>query len=110
MKLAGSYAIIRSMRTAVDIKAAGTANSFTAIMIKTNRFFNFVNELLVKNIEHLQKGAIRRYTGNRVNDKTALCPGIFLPPYFQCKIHRWCELVVLKIRLILSSRSNPQLL
>lgn len=85
VKLASSHTTVVAMRTAINIKSAHTANTFTAIVIKANRMCNvIVDELLIQNVEHLEEGTIGADVLNFVGLETTLCFSVFLTPDMKC--------------------------
>ncbi len=58
--LANRDAFVRAMRPAIDVKTAGPANPFPAIMLKPDRHLEFVDKTFIEDIEHFKKRAIRR--------------------------------------------------
>jgi hypothetical protein len=61
MKLAGGNCIVRTMRATIDIKAAHSADPFTAIVVKCHWFLILDNQLFIQDIEHLKERTIRGY-------------------------------------------------
>jgi hypothetical protein len=55
VQLAGGGGFLWAMRHAVNHHRTSAANAFTAIMIKCNRIFAFVNELFVYHVQHFKK-------------------------------------------------------
>jgi hypothetical protein len=87
MELAGGIGMPWAMRTAVYIHGAGSANTFPAIMIKSDRIFSFPYQFLVQNIKHLEKGHFRRNIFNLVGFKSPDILMILLAPDFECEVH-----------------------
>ena len=95
VQLAGGHLVIRSMCPSVDIERTCTAYTLTAVMVERDRaaalappldsyrIHTFMDELLVKDVEHLEKGAVRRYILDLVGLKMSFCLGVFLAPYLQ---------------------------
>ena len=58
-----------------------------AASLNSYRIHPFMYELLVQDVEHLEKGAVRRYILDLIGLKMSFCLGVFLAPYFQSQIH-----------------------
>ena len=93
-KLAGSHMVVRTVRTAVDIERAGSADAFAAVVVERDgtaalasalyrdRVATFADELLIENIKHLEEGCIFLNTRNMISLEMSFFPGVLLAPYF----------------------------
>ena len=98
-ELAGGHVIVRTVGTAVDIEAAGAADTFAAVVVERHRTATLAaalhrhrvetlaDQLLVQDIEHLQEGGVLFDAGNMVGLEMTLGLGVLLTPYFQIEFH-----------------------
>jgi hypothetical protein len=82
VQLAGGDTGVVAVRSPVDEQAAHPADTFAAVVVEANWFFDFVHQLFVQLVEHFQKGAIWRYIVDLVGFKFTFGVGVFLTPYF----------------------------
>jgi hypothetical protein len=82
VKLTDSDLFIGSVRTAINVKAAASADSFPAIMVKGNRLFIPEYQFFIQNIKHLQKRTVGRYVADLIIHELSFRFGIFLTPDF----------------------------
>jgi hypothetical protein len=75
------------MRPAVDHDTAAAANPFAAIMVELDDILPFPGEFSVENVQHFQKGRIRRNVLHLICHKPTVVVPVLLPPDFQRKIH-----------------------
>ena len=54
-QLAGGYLVVRTVGTAIHIQGTGTADALTAVVIKSNGFNSFADELVIENIKHFEE-------------------------------------------------------
>ena len=93
VELAGSYLVVRSVSTPVDVERAGAADTLTAVMVEryrtaalaasldSYRLHPLVYQLLVENVEHLKERAVRGNILDTVCLKMSFGLGVFLTPY-----------------------------
>ena len=98
-QLAGRHMVVRTMGAAVDIQGAGSADTFTAVMIEgdrtaalaalvdCNRIHAFPDQLLIEDIEHLEEGGILFNTRDMVGFEMSLALGVLLTPYLKIEFH-----------------------
>ena len=79
--------VIRTMRAAVDIKGACSADTLAAIVVERNRIYSLTDQLLVENVEHFQEGCIRLYIIDMIGLKVSFCLSVTLTPYLNIEIH-----------------------
>lgn len=60
VELAGGGGFLRAVRGAIDGHGAGTADAFTAVVIKGYGLLTFLDEALVDDIHHLKEGGVVR--------------------------------------------------
>ena len=58
-----------------------------ASLLHSHRVHTLGYKLLIKDIKHFEKRAVRRYALDLVGLEMALFLGVFLAPYFQSQIH-----------------------
>src|SRR5664279_5553712 len=85
--MTGRYCWNGAMWMSVDKHAAGSTDSFAAVVIKRNRIFVLFNKLFIQSIEHLEECHPGRYIIHLVGFKVPFCGGIFLPPDLKCQLH-----------------------
>src|SRR5690606_8404298 len=93
---------LRTMRTAVNEHGTGTANPFTAIVIKRNGFLALVDKLFIQHIKHLQKRHIGRNAVNLMRLESSFRFPVFLTPDFQGQLHISAHLYLRCAKLIFS--------
>ena len=81
VELAGGDTIVVAVGTAIDVEAAHTADTFTAVVVETDGMcYAVVDELLIEDVEHLKERAFRRNVIEMVGLEMAFGAGIFLTP------------------------------
>jgi hypothetical protein len=80
VELAGGRRRFRAMGDAIDNHATHAANAFTAIMIEGDRLIAAGGQLLVEQVQHLQKGLVRANAIEGIIGHTTLSLAILLPP------------------------------
>ena len=98
-QLAGSYMIVRTMGTAVDVKGAGTADTLATVVVKRDRtatlasfldrngIDTFPDQLLIENIEHLEERGILFNARDVISLEMSLALGVLLTPYLKIEFH-----------------------
>ena len=89
-ELAGGYTVVIAMGTAVDVKSTHTTNSFTTVVVETDRVGYLVgDQLLVEDVEHLKERTVGRDVVNLIGLKTAFGLCVLLTPNMQSEIHNF---------------------
>ena len=70
-----------TMGNSVDGETAGSANAFTAVVIKADRLDVLFDQPFIDNVQHLQKGSIRGDIMRRVLFETSAFLGGVLAPH-----------------------------
>ena len=81
MQLARGNIFVGSVRMAVDVQRAHTANAFTAVVVEHDRLFAFVDQIIVQNIQHFEERRVGRNILHRVLHKFPFGLGVLLTPY-----------------------------
>jgi hypothetical protein len=76
------------VRDSIDHEAARSADSFTAIMVKSNGFLTLFDQVFVEHIKHLKEGHVF-ISFNGVRDHLSGFTGAFLTPDVQSEFHRY---------------------
>jgi hypothetical protein len=87
VKLADRTGMIGTVRFAVNSERTGAANALATIGIERNRLLAAGEQILVQNVEHFEKGGIRRNVTGLVIDEFTARLRVGLSPNFQLKIH-----------------------
>ena len=81
VKLAGGDAIVVAMWTTIDIKSAHATDALAAVVVEAYGMrYVVIDEPLVQDVEHLEKGTVRRDVVDRVGLEMALGTGVLLTP------------------------------
>ena len=72
---------------AVDAHRASAANAFAAIGVKGDRILALLQEAVVHDVEHFEKGGIRRNVSRLRSHEFALGFAVFLPPNLELEVH-----------------------
>ena len=83
VQLTGGGTGIGSVRMTVDDHAAGAADTFATVVFERYRLFLLGNQLLVKDIEHLQEGHVLGYLVELIGFEVAFGVFVFLSPDFE---------------------------
>ncbi len=87
VQLARRGALLPAVCRAIDDHRARTANAFSAIGIKRDRFNAFRNEPFIHHVEHFQKRHIRANVEGMVFLKSAAVFRVVLTPNFEVEVH-----------------------
>src|SRR4051812_18517682 len=91
-----------AMGTTIDVHTTGTTNTFTAIVIESDRLLAFSHQLFIQHVEHFKKRHFGRNILHLESFKMAFLFAVFLFPHFQCEIH----MIMLHINLTISEFDN----
>ena len=72
---------------AVDHEAAGTTDALAAIVLEVNWFLALADQIVIENVEHLEKGHVGIHVLQLVGPETALVLCVLLPPNMQGQLH-----------------------
>ena len=86
-QLAGSHLIVRTMGAAVHIQGAGAADTLAAVVVEGDGFHTLADQLVIKNVQHLQEGGILFHVGDMIGLEVTLGFGVLLTPYFHVIFH-----------------------
>ena len=86
-QLAGSDLVVRTMCTAVNVQGAGSADTFTAVMVEGNGINSLTDKLIVQDIKHFEERSVFLHIRNVVGLEMAFCFGVSLTPYFYIIFH-----------------------
>ncbi len=78
---------MRAVGTSLDHEAAASADAFAAIVIEGDRFFAFGHQILVEDIQHLEKRRIRRDVAHGVGHEPAFGLPVLLSPDLEGEVH-----------------------
>ena len=81
VELAGSYALLGTVRMAVDVHRTHTADTLAAVMVESHGLLALVNEVVVQNIHHLEERRVGRDALDVVCFECSLRFGVLLTPY-----------------------------
>ncbi len=87
VELANGDAFFFAMGDTVDDKTARTADAFSTVMIEGDGFFAPEDQVLVEDVEHLQKRHVGADVFELVGLESAFVSRIFLPPHVQGQPH-----------------------
>src|SRR5262249_62122062 len=87
VELTNGRAAIRSVRNAVDDQAAHAADAFAAIGVEGDRIFALLDQPFVDDVEHLEKGHVRRDMVGGVIDELPARVWSSLAPDSQVEFH-----------------------
>jgi hypothetical protein len=84
----GSIVIVSpSLGDAVDHAGTGPADAFATVAVEGDRIFAAGDQILVDDVEHLQKGHVRRNVLGFVGDEAAAVVRTRLAPDLQGEVH-----------------------
>jgi len=69
------------VRTAVDVQRAHTADTFAAVVVERHGLLALVDQVVVQNIQHLEKRGVGGDVLDFVGFECPFCLGVFLAPY-----------------------------
>ena len=69
------------MRTAVDVQRAHTADTLAAVVVERHGLLALVDQVVVQNIQHLEKRGVGGDVLDFVGFECPFCLGVFLAPY-----------------------------
>lgn len=81
VNLAGRGAVARAVRTAVDVQRAHTADTLAAVVVERHGLLALVDQVVVQNIQHLEKRGVGGDVLDFVGFECPFCLGVFLAPY-----------------------------
>ena len=87
MELAEGSAGDGAVRHAIDHAAAHAADAFAAIVVERHRVFALRDQILIQDVEHLEKRHVLVDVRDVVADHAALIVGVALPPDVQNDSH-----------------------
>ena len=87
MKLASCNGMIGTVRHTVDDQGAHSANTFTAIVVKSKAFLALFHFPVVYDVKHFKERHIRRNAVNFYRFKLTFCIGVLLTPDFESQMH-----------------------
>ena len=87
MELANGAAFLMAVSDPVDHKAAGATDAFATIVLERDRILVLVDQILIENIEHLEKRHMVADIVELIGLKAALVVRFLLPPNMQRQLH-----------------------
>ena len=75
------------MRDTIDHESTRPADPLSAIVVERDWLCAGLDQLLVHQVEHLQKGHVFADVIGRKGVESPLVVGPVLPPYVKCEIH-----------------------
>jgi hypothetical protein len=71
----------------VDHEAARATDAFSTIVLERDRVLTLVDQILIENIEHLEKRHVGADIVKLIGREAALVFGVLLPPNMQGQLH-----------------------
>src|SRR5947208_2465451 len=87
VELADGGGALGSVRDAVDHEATGAADTLAAVVLERDRRFAAIDQLLVDDVEHLEKGHVRADVLRLVGDQAAAGARALLAPHPERQVH-----------------------
>jgi hypothetical protein len=87
MELADGAALLMAVGNAVDDETACAADALATVVLEGDRVLALVDQILVEDIEHLEKRHMGADVFELVGREPTLVSGVFLPPNMQRQLH-----------------------